>query len=117
MSNQLGSKDLDLSAWSELMSRGTTNAITGLSQMLGKEVRATLFDIKQSTPEEVYEKYGGAETEVVGIYLELQEGADGHILLAYPPRIAFGLVDMLMEYELGTTQKLGRTLRPPAAPS
>lgn len=97
----------ELSDWTELMSRGTTNAMSGMSKMLGKEVKITCFDLKPFSPTDGYDMIGGPETTMVGIYLSVKEGARGHILLLYPPKVAFGLIDMLMGNAPDTTQEIG----------
>lgn len=97
----------ELSDWTELMSRGTTNAMSGMSKMLGKEVKITCFDLKPFSPEDGYDMVGGPETTMVGVSLSVKEGARGHILLLYPPKVAFGLIDMLMGNDPDTTQEIG----------
>ena len=100
-------QDVDLAAWTELMNQGTAHAVSGLSQMVGTEIRMTCFNIRGVEPAEAFDMFGGAETEVVGIYLSIQDGAAGHILLVYPPKVAFGLADMLLQNPSGTTEELG----------
>ena len=98
---------IELSAWTELMNRGTVNAVSGLAEMLGREIRITCFDLKEVPVPHAYDLFDGAETVVVAIYLTIAEGATGHILLVYPPATAYELVDMLMDNPPETTQELG----------
>ena len=99
--------DVELAFWSQLVSKGTTQAITNLSQMVGQEIHVTSFGLKQSPVAEISRLMGGPETEAVGIYLTVSGSADGHIMLMYSPEMAHGFVDMLMCQAPGTTHSLG----------
>jgi chemotaxis protein CheC len=96
-----------LSRWTELVKEGTEEALSGLSRMVGKKIRITAFDLKVIPVSEVADMVGGAEKEVVSIYVGITGIATGHIMLVYPQQVAFGLVDMLMDCEYGTTRELG----------
>lgn len=100
-------EEMGLFKWAELVGRGTRQAVLGLSEFVGKDITITALDLKRISVQRAADLVGGAEAEVVTIYLGITGGATGHIMLIYPPAVAFGLVDMLMEYELGTTQELG----------
>ena len=98
---------LDLHCWKEMMNKGTIHSVSGLSQMLGKEINITSFNLRPFSAEDACELVGGPETPMVGIYLAIGHGASGHILILYPPKVAFELIDMLMGREPGSTQNLG----------
>jgi len=98
---------VDLSSWTELINRGTVHAVTGLAEMLDTEVKITCFNLRRISVGEGFNMFGGPQTTVVGVYLSIEEGASGHIVLAYPPAVAFGLIDMLMGKAPGTTDDLG----------
>ena len=102
-----GVYEVELSRWTELVGQGTQNAVLGLSEMVGVKIRVTALDLKEIPVGSAAELVGGAENEVVVIYLGITGGATGHIMLVYPIHVAFGLVDMLMGKEAGTTQDLG----------
>ncbi len=99
--------EVELSRWAELVGQGTQNAVTGLSQMVGVNIRITALDLKVIPVVNAADLVGGAENEVVVIYVGITGGATGHIMLVYPLPVAFGLVDMMMGEEQGATQELG----------
>ncbi len=104
--NKSGIYDVELSRWTELVGQGTQNAVAGLSEMIGVHVRVTALDLTVIPVEQASNLLGGAENEVVAIYVGIEGGATGHILLVYPINVALGLVDMLMGDEAGTAQEL-----------
>ena len=98
---------VDLSSWTELMNKGTVRAVSGLAEMLGKEVKITCFNLRRVSVAQGFKMFGGPQVRVVGVYLSIEEGASGHIVLAYPPSVACGLIDMLMGNPPGTTREIG----------
>ncbi|MDY6911139.1 MAG: chemotaxis protein CheC [Chloroflexota bacterium] len=98
---------VELSKWAELVGKGTQNAVLGLSEFVGLDITITALDLKIIPVSAAAELVGGAENEVVVTYVGITGGATGHIMLVYPKPIAFGLVDMLMGTEIGSTQELG----------
>ena len=46
-------------------------------------------------------------SQAIGIYLTVSGSADGHIMLMYNPKMAYGFVDLLMGQPEGTTKALG----------
>lgn len=106
-SQMTGVYDVELSRWAELVGQSTQNAVSGLSAMMGIHIRVTALDLKVVPVDNAADMVGGAENEAVVIYLGIVGGATGHIMLVYPLRVAFGLVDMLLGQETGTTCELG----------
>lgn len=102
-----GVHEVELAQWTELVGKGTLHAVAGLSEMVGKEIRITALDLKAIPTAQAADMVGGAENEVVVIYLGISGGATGHIMLVYPKDVAFGLVDLLMGYDIGDTRELG----------
>lgn len=100
-------KQADLDFWAGLVSKGTTNAMANLSQMVGQEISVASFGLRQVPVAEISHLMGGPATESIGIYLTISGSADGHIMLMYDPKIAHQFVDMLMGLAPGTTQVLG----------
>jgi chemotaxis protein CheC len=94
-------------SWAELVSRGTDNAMSGLSQMVGSEISVNAFGLRRVPVAEISNIVGGPDTMAVGIYLTVSGSADGHLMLMYDPKIATAFVDLLMMQEVGTTQELG----------
>jgi len=99
--------DIEQLAWAGLVSSGISNSISGLSQMVGQEIKATSLTPTVVDIREVPNMFGGAETLTVGVYLRVTGAATGHMLLVYQPKAAFELLDMLMGAGPGTTQGLG----------
>ena len=96
-----------VASWADLVSKGTDNAMTGLSQMVGTDITVTAFALRRVPVAEIAMIFGGAETMAVGIYLEVSGHANGHLMLMYDPKIATAFVDLVMMQEPGTTQELG----------
>ena len=94
-------------SWAELVSHGTDNAMSGLSQMVGSEISVTAFRLRRVPVAEISDIVGGPDVMAVGIYLTVSGSADGHLMLMYDPKIAAAFVDLLMMQEVGTTQELG----------
>ncbi len=104
---KIAMNEIEQLAWAGLVSRGIGNSISGLSQMVGQEIKATALRPTVVNIREVPSIIGGAETVAVGIYLRVMGAATGHMLLVYQPKAAFELLDMLMGSDPGTTQGLG----------
>lgn len=95
-----------LGAWAHLVNLGTRNAMSGLSQMIGREIQVSSLVLRRVPVGEISQLFGGPDTEVVGIYLTVSGSADGHLMLMYEPRIALAFVDLLMGEAPGTTTTL-----------
>ena len=93
--------------WADLVSRGTDNAMSGLSEMVGTDISVSAFGLRRIPVTEIATIVGGAETMSVGIYLTVSGSADGHLMLIYDPNIAAAFVDLLMFQPVGTTTELG----------
>ena len=99
--------EIELARWTELVGEGTQNAVAGLSEMVGIRVRVTALDLTVIPVEKASYLIGGPENEVVAIYVGIEGGATGHIMLVYPINVALSLVDMMLGEEPGTIQELG----------
>jgi len=86
---------------------GLTNAATGLSTMVGTNLRVDNPCVKMINVKEIPVALGGPENEAVGIYLKSEGDMSGHFMLVIPYIKALELVDMLMEVPPGTTAELG----------
>jgi chemotaxis protein CheC len=100
-------KDSALARWSELVGVGTSNAMSGLSQMIGQEIDVRSFALRRVPVRSIAELVGGREAPAVGIYLAVDGVADGHLMLIYEPKIAFAFIDLLMGQPPETTSELG----------
>ncbi len=99
------SKD-ELAIWTWLVSKGIANALSGLSQMVGKDLSVSALDLKQCPAKDAAALLGGPENLVVGIYLTIHGDATGHLMLIHDPKIAFELIDLQMGLPPGSTQRL-----------
>ncbi len=96
-----------LGPWAELVAKGTTNAMAGLSQMVGQEIQVTSFGLRRIPVANISQLVGGPEAISVGIYLTASGSANGHLMLILDPRIAHAFVDLLMAQPPETTRSLG----------
>lgn len=101
----------DATSWSNLAQIGSSRAISGLSEMVNQEMTVTAFSLEEVSLENATSLIGQADDLVVGIYLLFTGNATGHLMLAFQPEIAFGLVDMAMDLPSGSTQDLGEMER------
>ena len=97
----------DLASWTKLAKIGSSNAVSGLSQMVNQEIKVTTLDLQEVSLQNAARLIGEANDPVIGVYLLFSGSTDGQILLAFQPRVAFELVDMAMGIPLGSTQSLG----------
>jgi len=99
MIQDVAKTDIDLNAWEELMKKGITNAISGLSQMVHKKIIVDSVSISRVPAKEVIGLVGGPETLIVGIYLNFSGAANGHLMLAHRPEVAYALLGMILGEE------------------
>ncbi len=85
---------------------GSQNAITGLSEMVKKDIEMNAVSARQVPVDEVPELFGGREEVAVAVYLAVTGTADGHMFIVYPPKTAMALVDLLMGEQPVTTQEI-----------
>ena len=104
-------KDQALARWAELVSIGTSNAMSGLSQMISQEIDVSAFTLRKVPVASILELVGGPEAEAIGIYLTVSGAADGHLMLIYEPRIAHAFVDLMMMQPPDTTTEIGEMER------
>ena len=89
-----------------IFGQGVNNAIEGLSQMAGREVKVVQMDIKKVPVKDIPDLFGGPEALIIAIYLEIFGKANGHMVVVYQPEVAFGLVDLLLDQSPGSTKEL-----------
>jgi chemotaxis protein CheC len=92
--------------WEDLMKKGMTNSINGLSQMVGREFQINSIKIRKVPAKEMPYILGGPEHMVIGVYITFSGASHGHILLAHQPEFAYKVLDMLMGNPPGTTCNL-----------
>ncbi|MEE8413415.1 MAG: chemotaxis protein CheC [Dehalococcoidales bacterium] len=96
----------DMAVWLWLVSKGIANALSGLSQMVGHEIKVTSLDLKQLPAKDAAGLLGGADAPGIGIYLSIEGDATGHLLLIHEPKIAFQFIDLQLGLALGSTNKI-----------
>ncbi len=79
----------------KIVSKAVTNAVSGLSGMVGKEVHIFDFDLKKVKVKDVPYEFGGPEALIVGVYLQIKD-RNGHIFVGYEPAVASELINMLL---------------------
>ncbi|MCP4610425.1 MAG: response regulator [Planctomycetes bacterium] len=79
------------------------NAISGIAGMVGREVAVTAAAPKQVPASDVAGLLRNPGDILVGINLDIQGDTTGHMLLIYPPNVAYGLADIISGDPLGTT--------------
>ena len=105
------SRDLPLTPWAELVAIGTSNAMSGLSQMIGQEIEVEELTLKRVPISSIANLVGGPDAMSVGIYLTVTGSANGHLMLMYEPKIACAFVDLIMGQPPNTTESLGEMER------
>lgn len=101
-----GIYEFEPSKWTELASGGTQNAISSLSNMVRTKIEITGINLKVIPASQAVDLTGGPGQEVVTVFTGIDGEASGHIMLVYPKLVAYGLIDMLMGYDHGTTSEL-----------
>ena len=91
--------------WRVLMTKGVTNAVSGLSQMCEAHIKVSSIDAKQIPVMSIPDLLGGPEAMVAGVYLQMSGSGAGHIVIVCPPSAAFDMIDMLMDEPQGTTSE------------
>lgn len=89
----------------KLVSRAVTNAVSGLSGMVGKEIQIFGFDVKKVKVRDVPYEFGGPEALIVGVYLQIKDRT-GHMFVGYEPQVACELISMLLGQSPSSTLEL-----------
>ena len=100
-------RDDQMEGYASFFSGSSTNAISGLAEMVGRTIEVTSTEGRRIPVKDAPELIGGWEALVVGVYLGVSGSANGHIFLAYEPKTALELVDLMMCDPIGTAQTLG----------
>ena len=82
------------------------HAATAFSKMIGQTVKAKLLAARMASLADLPELVGDRETLVSGIYLPVTGDISGSLLMVFPEKSTFILVDMLFKKEEGTTKEL-----------
>jgi chemotaxis protein CheC len=98
--------DEHLKACTQLVGNGSAKAISGLAQMVGREVSVSAFSARRVPVNQAPDLVGGWEALTLGVYLGVTGCATGHIFMVYQPQIAMALADLLLGNPPGTTKDL-----------
>ncbi|WP_226578818.1 chemotaxis protein CheC [Halobacillus litoralis] len=82
---KLDFQPLHLDVLKEVSNIGSAHAATSLSKLLNKTVTMYVPNVKIASYEEVMDVAGGAEEEVVGMFLRIEGDAPGSIFLLLSP--------------------------------
>jgi len=85
---------------------GAQHAGTALSKMIGQTVKVKLLAATMTSLDDLPKLVGDKESLVSGIYLPVTGDLSGSLLIVFPQKSAFILVDVLMKKEPGTTKEL-----------
>ena len=88
---------LELDTLREIGSMGTGNAATALSQMLGREVRITLPEVRIMEYNEAIEWIGGPEEITAGVLVKLSGQMTGIMLSVQPLEFVNIVLESMME--------------------
>ena len=90
----------------QLFGEGVNNAIEGLSQMAGREVKVVSMEVKKVPVKDIPDLFGGPEALIIAIYVKIFGKTNGHMVVIYKPEVAFDLVDLLLDQPAGSTKEL-----------
>jgi len=90
----------------EILKKGVDNAVSGLSQMVGKDIKIASLNLSKIPVKDIPELFGGPQALIVGIYLAIHGHSNGHMIAIYKPQTAFDLVDLLLGQPMGSTKDL-----------
>jgi chemotaxis protein CheC len=87
----------------------TGNATIALSQVLTQKVELTIPDLKLIDSNKVLEELKGTQEVLVGVSVQLLGNLTGNIVLMFPERGAYSLIDAVSQYrkELGNATEYG----------
>jgi chemotaxis protein CheC len=96
----------EVAVLSRLISKATLNAISGIAEMIGRDIAVRAVNLREIPLEELGVFLKNPESKLVGIDLQISGDAEGNMLLIYTPQVALGLVDLLTGNPLGETETL-----------
>jgi chemotaxis protein CheC len=90
----------------EMLIKGVGSAVSGLSQMVGKDIKIASLNLNKIPVKDIPDLFGGPQTVIVGVYLAICGNSNGHMIAVYKPQTAFDLVDLLLDQPIGSTKDL-----------
>jgi len=87
----------------------TGNATVALSQVLNQRIELTIPDLKFVAANKVLTELKETQEVLVGVSIQLLGSLSGNIVLMFPEKSAYGLVDAVSQYrnELGSATEYG----------
>ncbi len=87
----------------------TGNATIALSQVLNQKVELTIPDLKLIDSDKVLDELKGTQDVLVGVSVQLLGNLTGNIVLMFPEKGAYSLIDAVSQYrkELGNATEYG----------
>ncbi len=87
----------------------TGNATIALSQVLNQKVELTIPDLKLVDSNKVLDELKGTQEVLVGVSVQLLGSLTGNIVLMFPEKGAYSLIDAVSQYrkELGNATEYG----------
>lgn len=101
----------EIDSWAGLVSRGIAGSLSGLSQMVGRELSVTAIDVKRFSSGNAAILLGKLDNHIVSSYLTISGDATVHLMLVHDLKIAFRLIDIQMDIFFGSTQVMGEAER------
>jgi chemotaxis protein CheC len=95
----------------QVFSGGFSNAMAGLSQMAGQEIKVSSMNFKKVPVKDVSGLFGGPEALIIAVYLEISGKTNGQMVVVYEPKVAYDLIDLLLGQPQGSTRELSEMER------
>ena len=111
MVENLSMKTLTSDEQIEMLRTGVTNAVRGLSQMVGQDIKIASINLNKVQVKDIPELFGSPQEMMVAVYLAICGNTNGHMIAIYQPQTAFDLIDMLLGQPAGTTKELSEMER------
>jgi len=84
---------------------GAQHAAISLSKLVGEKVQAKLLVARMTSLDDLPNLVGDRETMVSGIYLPVTGDLSGSLLIIFPQKSAFTLLDIVFKRKRGTTKE------------
>ena len=90
---------------------GSESASKALTKWFGRNVQVTAGGFDVVPLEKLSSRMCEPEDIIIAVHTLIRGALDGHVLLALPEDVAFGIADCLMQQPEGTTKSLGEIER------
>jgi chemotaxis protein CheC len=100
-----------LTVLNRITAEGARNAASGLTEMVGQSITVKSPEVSLVSLFDLPSIMDSLEDEAIGIYLRVESGISGQIMLVMPFACALDLVDLLLDNPPGTSKELGHLER------